>query len=812
MVTASSPTASDIENPIGPSSHAPVGQGARQDPPAVIAVKLHEDDIERDRFAKPVCQDSPWALLFIAQLTVIFVLAMVRGIPECRLAARTGEGGGNMGDDHGEWGGYDAESTNSGGDSNNAQAASQQPTQRRSSPLMALVLVLGSAGLAGAASLVLFEQALRHPERVIRFGLFGLVAMSALLALLCLASGAFAGVLLWGLLTALGVCFVRSVENRIPFAVANLTCAVAAIKQHKATVCVAIQAFGYQGLWVALWLVALLGFALRNIRERQAGMPTPSSAYFDFEREALDSDSAPPSQPALPSGPSATPRAASAQGDEGADFRGYYGLGPGCRSVLVTHASAVRDFHLKDSAWLKGSTSGAYGTTPEVGEEESGGVGLFCACSGGQFLAPLQCGAANLFRVDLGHHALVYVLFLLSFYWALKLISGVVHVTSSGVVAAWWFGGDGESRQEEGAGSSSSSSSSSTHKGYMQLAQVSTEPPSSQPPSQSSQPWQQQSQQQQPPGEDNGGEAIEVPEAIEAQGSGGGGNDEGVEKSADTGGTGTGGKSVVRAALAPSAWALLRLHLLGLPAGTGTGGKSVVRAALARALGPSFGSICLGSLLVALLSTAETVVKYCRDSCGADAAQGDPEAGLCYVCLCCLGLVLNVLRDLLEYFNRWAFTYVAVYGDSFVSAGKSTHALFKRRAWSSIVSDTLCSLSLSLASLALAVLLGLGAFVCASLLLSPEARGAVALAAFLSAYVVCSCVVSVLDAGVLTVIVCFAEDPFAGLASHPEEFGRLMESGATSSARSSRPLGTTASSDDGGRYFPQCKNERKELD
>jgi len=215
-----------------------------------------------------------------------------------------------------------------------------------------------------------------------------------------------------------------------------------------------------------------------------------------------------------------------------------------------------------------------------------------------------------------------------------------------------------------------------------------------------------------------------------------------------------GSKSRRALALAARVWCERRwLHLLGL----------------------SFGSICLGSLLVALLSTAETVVKYCRDSCGADAAQGDPEAGLCYVCLCCLGLVLNVLRDLLEYFNRWAFTYVAVYGDSFVSAGKSTHALFKRRAWSSIVSDTLCSLSLSLASLALAVLLGLGAFVCASLLLSPEARGAVALAAFLSAYVVCSCVVSVLDAGVLTVVVCFAEDPFAGLASHPEEFGRLME-------------------------------------
>jgi len=139
-----------------------------------------------------------------------------------------------------------------------------------------------------------------------------------------------------------------------------------------------------------------------------------------------------------------------------------------------------------------------------------------------------------------------------------------------------------------------------------------------------------------------------------------------------------------------------------------------------------------------------------------------------------LTLVLECLRDVMEHFNRWAFTYVAVYGDSFVTAGRNTNALFKRRGWSSIIADTLCSLALSLAALTVAMLNALAAFVASSCLLLPkDTRAAVALCAFFAAYLMASCVISVLDAGVLTVIVCFAEDPFAGAASHPEEFAQL---------------------------------------
>jgi hypothetical protein len=223
----------------------------------VVAVKLHDDDVQRDHFAKPVCQDAPWAVLFVAQcavnatlnmscqailalhietsssIQVIFVVALALGIPEYRLAVSS------MAEDDDEW---------EVGDTTTDSAAEGQGESsfENNNPLTAVLLMLGAAGFAGVASLVLFEQALRHPKGIIQFGLFGLVAMCSLLAVACVVGGSIAGSLLWTIFTLLTLCFVRSVQNRIPFAAANLSCAVAAIKRHKATVCVALQVLAYQ--------------------------------------------------------------------------------------------------------------------------------------------------------------------------------------------------------------------------------------------------------------------------------------------------------------------------------------------------------------------------------------------------------------------------------------------------------------------------------------------------------------------------------------------------------------------------------------
>ena len=208
---------------------------------------------------------------------------------------------------------------------------------------------------------------------------------------------------------------------------------------------------------------------------------------------------------------------------------------------------------------------------------------------------------------------------------------------------------------------------------------------------------------------------------------------------------------------------------------TRNGGRvSVVQGALNRAMGPSLGSVCLGTLLVGAVTTAEGLLRGCRDTClrpTEDASQG---SGLCCVCVCCLDGCLKCLRDVMEYFNRWAFTYVAVYGDSFKVAGRRTHALFARRGWSAIVSDQLVSLSFTCAAILVAVVVAIITYFLASVFGCRGMRGLLVPTAALVAFMMGTCVTGVLDAGALTVLVCFAEDPRPCQRLHPEEFGALI--------------------------------------
>ena len=72
---------------------------------------------------------------------------------------------------------------------------------------------------------------------------------------------------------------------------------------------------------------------------------------------------------------------------------------------------------------------------------------------------------------------------------------------------------------------------------------------------------------------------------------------------------------------------------------------------------------------------------------------------------------------------------------------------------------------------------------CAALLVTSwfvpmPAPGLFIVVAFLSTYLLCACVVSVLDAGVVTVLVCFAEDPGALHSSRPAVHHDLVQAWA----------------------------------
>ncbi|GBG67410.1 hypothetical protein CBR_g546 [Chara braunii] len=73
------------------------------------------------------------------------------------------------------------------------------------------------------------------------------------------------------------------------------------------------------------------------------------------------------------------------------------------------------------------------------------------------------------------------------------------------------------------------------------------------------------------------------------------------------------------------------------------------RNALGRAMTKSFGSICLGSLMVALIQALRTMV---RMAAGRDGEEMNPFLASCLLC------ILNLIEWLVQYFNKYAFVQV----------------------------------------------------------------------------------------------------------------------------------------------------------
>jgi hypothetical protein len=105
----------------------------------------------------------------------------------------------------------------------------------------------------------------------------------------------------------------------------------------------------------------------------------------------------------------------------------------------------------------------------------------------------------------------------------------------------------------------------------------------------------------------------------------------------------------------------------------------VVRGSFFRSITYSFGSVCLGSLLVSVIMALRAVLRMLRDSRGNNERRRRDENLLM---LCLYGMIdalLQLLEGAMLYFNKYAYCYVAAYGDDFTTSGKNVMALFGRR-------------------------------------------------------------------------------------------------------------------------------------
>mmetsp|Transcript_3638 Transcript_3638/g.8345 ORF Transcript_3638/g.8345 Transcript_3638/m.8345 type:complete len:482 (+) Transcript_3638:90-1535(+) len=191
--------------------------------------------------------------------------------------------------------------------------------------------------------------------------------------------------------------------------------------------------------------------------------------------------------------------------------------------------------------------------------------------------------------------------------------------------------------------------------------------------------------------------------------------------------------------------------------------SSAIKDSFGRATTYSFGSICFGSFIVAVVQALRAIAHQARQN---EDAQ---------LLVCIIDCILGCIQDILEYINKWAYVYVGLYGFGYIEAGKNVLELFKSKGWDVIIADDLCDRVLFMVSLGIGVFTGIIGLVCtylnSNLLVAFDLGEATASAGFFVGLVVgfvfCSILMNVVGGAVNTVIVCYAESPAEFQTNHP---------------------------------------------
>merc|ERR1712211_94211 len=68
--------------------------------------------------------------------------------------------------------------------------------------------------------------------------------------------------------------------------------------------------------------------------------------------------------------------------------------------------------------------------------------------------------------------------------------------------------------------------------------------------------------------------------------------------------------------------------------------------------------------------------------------------------------ILGCIQSIIEYFNKWAYVYVGIYGYKYMEAGKNVMDLFKARGWEVVIADDLVGNTIFLVALITSLLMG----------------------------------------------------------------------------------------------------------
>ncbi|CAK9190738.1 unnamed protein product [Sphagnum troendelagicum] len=168
--------------------------------------------------------------------------------------------------------------------------------------------------------------------------------------------------------------------------------------------------------------------------------------------------------------------------------------------------------------------------------------------------------------------------------------------------------------------------------------------------------------------------------------------------------------------------------------------------ALVHACTISFGSVCLGSLFVAIIQTLHAIAQSI-----ANQQRGHEFLFSCVTCF------LGILDNLIRYFNKWAFVQVAVHGKNFTRAARDTWNMFQVERVDVLINDDLTGAVLFTGCIVgggvTALVAGIWTFAT-----HRNLTVGIAIVSFFIGYFLMYLTMVVAESGVAAYYVCFAED------------------------------------------------------
>lgn len=89
-----------------------------------------------------------------------------------------------------------------------------------------------------------------------------------------------------------------------------------------------------------------------------------------------------------------------------------------------------------------------------------------------------------------------------------------------------------------------------------------------------------------------------------------------------------------------------------------------------RSITYSFGSICLGSLFVAIIKTIRNTLNFVRYQLKNAQFSSSMLKTVASILLSMIDYLLRVVESITEYFNSYAYCFVAIYGYSFLESSR----------------------------------------------------------------------------------------------------------------------------------------------